>query len=243
MPNDSFQFKQFTVRQDRCAMKVGTDGVLLGAWINTDNCQHILDIGTGSGLIALMAAQKCNAHIDAIEISQEAAEQAFENFQLSPWFSRLTVFHCSFQDFARRAYCHYDLIVSNPPYFRESSKPSGEQRQFARHNDQLPVEELILGVQKLLSPIGAFQVILPYTEGLKFMNAAAQHGLFCSAMILVKTRPEKTSKRVLLTFYKKLIPIQVSELTLLDEENRFSPEYRALTQDYYLSELINDAKT
>src|ERR1043166_5945137 len=128
MGETSFRFRQFTVHQDKCAMKVGTDAVLLGAWVNPGSAKRILDIGTGTGLIALMLAQKSTAKIDAVDIDEEAFLQARENFRISPWFQRLGIYHQTFQEFAQENSDKYDLIVSNPPYFKETKIPMEESR-------------------------------------------------------------------------------------------------------------------
>src|SRR4051812_36766372 len=151
MSDSTFRFRQFTVHQDKCAMKVGTDAVLLGSWIHPGLSRHILDIGTGTGLLALMLAQKSFAGIDAIDIDQGAFMQATENVRMSPWFSRIYIYHHSFQDFIHSTPRKYDLIVTNPPYFHHASKPSIESRVNARHDNQLTFVELITGVRKVLA--------------------------------------------------------------------------------------------
>src|SRR3954470_3745964 len=150
MGDTSFRFKNFTVHQDKCAMKVGTDSVLLGSWLNPGNAKEILDIGTGSGIIALMIAQKSIADIDAIDIDHNAYLQARENFLISPWFFRLHASQCSLQEFSNESGKKYDLMISNPPYFHHASKPLKEERIQARHHDTLTFDDLVEGVKKLL---------------------------------------------------------------------------------------------
>src|SRR4051812_37120730 len=161
MSDSTFRFRQFTVHQDKCAMKVGTDAVLLGSWIRPGLSRYILDIGTGTGLLALMIAQKSFAGIDAIDIDQGAFFQATENVRISPWYSRIYIYHQSFQNFSKTTTKQYDLVVTNPPYFHDASKPSIESRIHARHDDQLTFLELANGVKKVISPEGKFYLILP----------------------------------------------------------------------------------
>src|SRR5690349_21693086 len=165
MSETTFRFRQFTIHQDKCAMKVGTDAVLLGAWVNPNGSQRILDIGTGTGIIALMIAQKSSAEIHAVDIDEGAFLQCKENFRISPWYNRLFPHHLSFQEFACAAESTYDLVVSNPPYFHHASKPPEEQRSQARHHDQLTFEDLVKGTRKILSAEGKLCVILPIKEG------------------------------------------------------------------------------
>src|SRR4051812_30760199 len=150
MSETSFHFKQFTINQDRCAMKVGTDAVLLGSWVKPGNAGKILDIGTGTGVIALMLAQKCNCHIDAIDIDENAFLQSAENFAKSQWNFKLNCRHQSLQKFSEDHAAEYDLIITNPPYFHHASKPIAESRINARHSESLTFDELVTGVKKLL---------------------------------------------------------------------------------------------
>ena len=172
MSETTFRFREFTVHQEKCAMKVGTDAVLLGSWINPGNAINILDIGTGTGVIALMLAQQSTAVVDAIDIDEGAYQQARENFRISPWFMRMAVERISLQDFVKTYPNRYDIIVSNPPYFHNASKPSTESRLNARHATALSFEDLSMGVKQLLKPGGRFYVILPKQEGLEFMDIA-----------------------------------------------------------------------
>jgi len=156
-----FQFKQFTVQQDRCAMKIGTDGVLLGAWAPIDyTVNSILDIGTGTGVIALMMAQQSQAQIvDALEIDADAYEQAVENFEASSWGDRLFCYHASFQEFVQEIDEQYDLLISNPPFYAEDYKTDSDQRDLARFQDALPFDHLLIGASKLLSESGRLAII------------------------------------------------------------------------------------
>lgn len=237
MPGTSFAFKQFIIKQDMCAMKVGTDAVLLGAWIFPNGSRQILDIGTGTGVVALMLAQKTEAHIDAIDIDTNAFNQASQNVLESKFSNQISLFHFSLQDYAKVADKKYNLIVTNPPYFEQSLKSSDEQRSSARHADVLPFEELINGVIKLLEPKGKFCLILPTLEAEKFRALAQKRGLFLSKLLRVKSKVNKdTDKRHLMQF--EFTPTEFSEKTIaieLDERHQYTDDYKQLTKDYYLN--------
>ncbi len=236
MPNQEFDFKQFKIIQDKCAMKVGTDAVLLGAWVNSPNAKTVLDIGTGTGIIALMLAQKIGGKIDAIDIDQGAFIQATENVNNSPWAERITVAHTSLQEFIATANHRYDLIVSNPPYFVDSYKASGTSRTNARHTDHLPYTDLLNGVLQLLNPMGKFYVILPTKESEVFSNMALEHKLYLTKLTRVITRTDKPEKRLLMRF--EFTKKEFSEDTILieqDARHSYTPEYKELTKDYYLN--------
>lgn len=237
MPSTSFAFKQFTIKQDKCAMKVGTDAVLLGAWIVPNDSKQILDIGTGTGVIALMLAQKTEAHIDAIDIEEEAFIQAQQNVSESKFSNQIHVSHISFQDYSKTTNKKYNLIVTNPPYFEQSLKSSDEQRSHARHADVLPFEELLDGVLKLLDEKGKFCLILPTLEAVKFRTLAEKKGLNLSKLLRVKSRVDKnTDKRHLMQFEFK--PSEFSEQTIAIEQlerHQYTDDYKELTKDYYLN--------
>jgi len=234
MSETTFRFKQFTIHQDKCAMKVGTDAVLLGAWVNPNGSQRILDIGTGTGIVALMLAQKSSGVIHAVDIDEGAFLQCKENFRISPWPNRLLPFHISFQEFAEACEIKYDLIVSNPPYFHHASKPPEELRSQARHHDQLTFEDLLLGTKRILSADGKLCVILPNKEGMEFMDIAMRHGLFCQRMMKVKTKQDKPEKRVMMEFTTRFGVMDESGIIIHDAIDQFSDEYRQLTGAYYL---------
>lgn len=237
MPHQTFVFKQFNIQQDKCAMKIGTDAVLIGAWVDAKGAKTILDIGTGTGVIALMLAQKSDAKIDAIEVELSAFEQASENARFSKWNEQIKVHHKAFQEFSNSVSHKYDLIVSNPPYFVHSSKAAGEERSHARHNDLLPFEELIKGVVKTLDKKGRFCVILPKQEAAMLRTIAEREGLHLSKLLRVRTKADKdTEKRHLMQFEFK--PQSFSESTLViekDGRHEYTDEYKALTKDYYIS--------
>ena len=235
MANNYFKFKQFTVFQDRCAMKVGTDGVLLGAWADCENAKTILDIGTGTGLIALMLAQRSPAHIDAIEIDQSASEQASENVTKSPWESRISVINKSLQQFTEQIDKKYDLIVSNPPFFQNSLYAPDQNRTNARHNASLEYEDILDASLKLLSNNGTLSLILPYLEGTMFIVKAAGKGLYCVRQTNVLPNPGKTPKRLLLEFAKSKKPLVEQEIIIeLNKRHEYSDAYKNLTRDFYL---------
>lgn len=233
----SFQFKQFSIEQDRCAMKVGTDGVLLGAWSPIpENVFSVLDIGAGTGIIALMIAQRSFAEqIDAVEIDEEAYEQAVENFENSPWSDRLFCFHAGLDEFVEEPEDEYDLIISNPPFYTEDYKTENEQRDLARFADAMPFEELIEAVALLLSESGIFSVIIPYKEEEKFIALAKEVDLFTIKITRVKGTPTSEIKRSLLAFSRNEIEsVPVDELTIEISRHIYTDEYIALTRDFYL---------
>lgn len=235
MANQEFVFKQFKIVQDKCAMKVGTDAVLLGSWVNTANANSILDIGTGTGIIALMLAQRSNAIIDAIDIDENAFIQATENINACRWKDHIRAHHISLQQYAASHPDKYDLIVSNPPYFVDSSKASGEARSNARHTDQLPYDALLNGVLQLLSTTGKFYVILPTKESELFRDMAEQNKLFLTKLTRVITRTDKPEKRWLMRFeFARKSFSEDSIIIEKDERHSYTDEYKELTKDYYL---------
>jgi tRNA1Val (adenine37-N6)-methyltransferase len=229
-----FHFKQFTVRHDRSTMKVGTDGVLLGAWADIANSKHILDIGTGSGVIALMLAQRTasDVMIDAVEVEKEDAEQAEENVEHSPWPQRIKVHASSIQNYKSDEL--YDLIVSNPPYFNNSAKPPNEKRIQARHTTTLPYDVLLRHVKQLLKPSGKLAVILPFTEGIEFETLASQEDLFCVRKTAFRTRREKPIERWLMEFSQSKKMLVEHEILLYNDGLEWSDDYLRLTRDFYL---------
>ena len=212
-----FQFKQFSLEQDRCAMKIGTDGVLLGAWTPINNNPYsILDIGTGTGVIALMLAQRSQAEqIDALEIDEQAYEQAVDNFENSPWSDRLFCFHAGLDEFIDEPEEEYDLIVSNPPFYSEDYKTENEQRDFARFQDAMPFEDLIEAASMFLSDNGIFTAIIPFKEEANFLALANEMDLYPIKITRVKGTPTSEIKRSLLAFGRnEIIDFPTDELTL-----------------------------
>lgn len=235
MPNPYFQFKQFTIHQDKCAMKVGTDGTLLGAWVNIASCKRILDVGTGTGLIALMVAQRNKeAVIDAIDIDADAYIQASDNVKNSPFSKQIHIHHASFQSFASEIRPPYDLIISNPPYFANSLKSPEKKRNLARHNDTLPLFELINISSKLLSPHGRIAFILPYEGKDAILNQAALNNLHCIRQTNVIPTIGKEPKRLLIELSFDSGHLTVENLTLEQTGNQRTEAYHMLTQDFYL---------
>ena len=232
-----FQFKQFSLSQDRCAMKIGTDGVLLGAWSPIpENVFSVLDVGAGTGIIALMLAQRTNAEqIDALEIDEEAYEQAVENFENSPWGDRLFCFHAGLDEFVEEPEDEYDLIISNPPFYTEDYKTESEQRDLARFADAMPFEELIEAADLLLSENGFFSVIIPFKEEAKFIALAKDFDLFPIKITRVKGTPTTEIKRSLLAFSRHFSEnFPVDELVIETSRHIYTEEYIALTKDFYL---------
>ena len=232
-----FSFKQFTVEQDKCAMKVGTDGVLLGAWCPIENNpKTILDIGTGTGILALMLAQRSNAEqIDAIEIEEDAYEQCVENFENSPWNDRLFCFHADVEEFLDEPEDEYDLIISNPPFYSEDFKTNNDQRDLARFTDALPFDTLIETAALLLSENGIFAVIIPFKEETNFIELCANYDLFPVKGTRVRGNPTSEIIRSLLAFKRyELSVLETDELVIEINRHEYTPEYIELTSDFYL---------
>lgn len=232
-----FKFKQFTINQDRCAMKVGTDGVLLGAWVPIDNRPFsVLDIGAGTGLIALMLAQRSSAEqIDALEIDEEAYEQAVDNFENSPWGDRLFCYHAGLDEFMEEPEDEYDLIVSNPPFYSEDYKSNDEQRDMARFQDALPFEDLVEAADLLLSENGVFAVIIPFSEEERFVALAKEFELYPIKITRVKGTPTAIIKRSLLAFSRNEgAKVIVDELIIEIARHDYTEDYVKLTKEFYL---------
>lgn len=256
MPNDYFSFKQFTIRQDKCAMKVGTDGVLLGVLApvlptalsndlpdvlqnNNENAYKILDIGTGTGLVAIMLAQRTEgkAEITAVEIDSDASDQARDNASKTPW--KIDVYNNSIQEFACESTQKFDLIVSNPPFFVNSLKAPEKSRNTARHTDTLSFEDLVISAEKLLLNEGRFTVIIPVQSECDFIKVANAQNLVAETIVRVVPKVGKEAKRSVITFVRKQekshCNINITEL-VIETENRhcYSDEFKRLTADFYL---------
>lgn len=228
-----FRFKQFSVAHDRCAMKVNTDGVLLGAWTDVSDAQQILDIGTGTGVIALMLAQR-NPHaaITAIDIDRDAYDQSTANAFASPWAHRVSVLHTSLQDMPEAM--RYDLIVSNPPYFINDYTSEDAQRNVARHSSTLSYDELIVGIVRFLVSDGRASIILPYFNVEQFLIHAAEKGLYLTRrtdVIAVHGRDPYVS---MLCLSRSRSSTHRDTITIQSESGAYTDEYRHLTQDFYL---------
>lgn len=232
-----FQFKEFSVNQDKCAMKIGTDSVLLGAWCPIDNNPFsVLDIGTGTGILSLMLAQRSNAEqIDALEIDDDAYEQCVENFENTPWSDRLFCFHAGLDEFVDEPEDEYDLIISNPPFYAEDYKTDNSQRDLARFQEAMPFEELIDAAQLLLSENGIFAVIIPYKEEERFIELCTQVELFPVKVTRVKGSQTTPIVRSLLAFKRYELPVlEAEELVIEISRHHYTDEYIELTKDFYL---------
>jgi tRNA1Val (adenine37-N6)-methyltransferase len=238
MSQKPFQFKQFSIQQDRCAMKIGTDGVLLGAWSSLDHKpESILDIGTGTGLIALMLAQRAEAGlIDALEIEENAYEQAVDNFERSDWGDRLFCYHAGFDEFVEEMQDEekYDLIISNPPFYTEDYKTGNENRDQARFADALPLSELIEGASLLLSKNGHFDLVIPFSEESNAIKIAESHSLFPTRITRVKGTEEAPVKRSLISFSFAKKDSKIEELILEISRHNYTEEFKELVKDFYL---------
>ena len=237
----TFTFKQFHVNQDRCAMKIGTDGVLLGAWTPLiNNPYNVLDIGAGTGILSLMLAQRSNAApnnvgiIDAIEIDEDAYEQCVENFEASPWGDKLFCFHAGLDEFVDEPEDEYDLIISNPPFYTDDYKSDNVSRDLARFEDALPFEELIEAAALLLSDNGIFSVIIPFKEEQRFVTMCKELDLFPLKITRVKGTPTSEIKRSLLAFCRMEQTPLIDELVIEISRHNYTPEYIELTKDFYL---------
>ncbi len=235
--SDYFQFRQFRVGHRLSGMKVGTDAVLLGAWVNLSGINTVLDIGTGTGIIALMLAQRTGgkAMIDAVEISDEAARDAQENFIRSPWSNSLRLIHQPLQQYTPAK--PYDLLISNPPYFINSLKPPALSRQLARHTDDLSFDDLLQAAQRMVTrPAGRLAVILPEPESVIFQGKASRLALKLMRQCLFRTRAHKPVERVLMEFSFSDGHCLHEELCLYHDGNEWTPAYKALTRPFYLKD-------
>lgn len=232
MDGQGFTFRQFDVRQDMCAMKVGTDGVLLGAW--AAGGRRILDIGTGTGLVALMMAQRFEgARVCGIDIDDGACRQAMANVAGSPFAARIEICHSRLQDFLPSV--TFDSIVSNPPFFTNSLKCPDARRSAARHADTLPFADLFRGVARLLDADGVFSAVIPADAEGDFSAEASFSGLVEVRRCLVRTTPRKAPKRVLLSFARhRTGACETEEVAMLDGDGNKSEWYRGLTDEFYL---------
>ncbi|MEM9885793.1 MAG: methyltransferase [Bacteroidota bacterium] len=232
-----FRFKQFEIQQDQCPMKVGTDGILLGAWVEVAKAKHILDIGTGTGLIAIMLGQRNNiAQIDAVEIDETACEQARENMQAAPWSDRLRAIPLAIQDFALESTQQYDLIVSNPPFFSGGTFSDQADRNQVRHTTKMAHGDLLRAVRKLLAKEGKFALILPLIEGLRFEELARTYNLYCNKKTEVRPKADKNVGRLLMQFERQPKEQIQDQLVIqaTDKANDWTAAFRALTNIFYL---------
>ncbi|MFI5221674.1 MAG: tRNA1(Val) (adenine(37)-N6)-methyltransferase [Bacteroidia bacterium] len=242
-----FRFKQFNVIQQNSAMKVGTDSVLLGCFAETGNAKSILDIGTGTGLLALMMAQKSEAEIDAVEMDEAAFEEAKENFLNSKWKERINIFHSPIQSFLDSAFLpdrqarkdRYDLIITNPPYFEHSKnyKIEDPTRSKARQDKELSLEELGNEIMKLISDEGKFWLILPAKESKDFEKIATEKSLLLQKRIFIKPKRSKPVNRMVMCFGKQKQELVESEFIIYKEDGKPTEEYFELTREFLLDPL------
>jgi len=236
--SDVFRFKQFEIYQDKCTMKVNTDGVLLGAWSEIDDRKQALDIGSGTGIIAMMLSQRSpSLMITGIEIDKDAYLQARSNMQHSKFSERLFAVHSALQDYASITEARFDLIISNPPFFTGGTFSSNENKANVRHTIKLSHADLLLSVKKLLSPEGYFDLILPYIEGLRFIEMAGKYDLSLKKMTEVRSRENKNIERLLLRFrHGHSSAFDQDELIIYNGVGvkDYSDEFQALTKEFYL---------
>ena len=233
MTGNYFNFKQFSINQEKAAFKVGTDGVLLGACTELSGAKRILDIGTGTGLIAIMLAQRCNAEIVAIEPDYESFNQCLENVGNCRWKERIRVENTTLQDY--KSDQKFDLAVTNPPYFSDSLKNPDPRKSSSRHNDSLTNSELLENVARLIGEKGRLQLIMPYVEGNIFIAEASSYGLYCNSILKIRPLPASEIRRMILTFNRQKIRTAEKFLTIENgKRHEFTEEYINLTKDFYL---------
>ncbi len=237
MSTKPFQFKEFTIHQNKTAMKIGTDGVLLGAWVELNkDINNILDIGTGTGIIALQIAQRSSCQIiDAMEIEPDAYEQAVDNFENSNWGDRLFCYHTSIQEFTEEIDEKYDLIISNPPFYNDTYKKVDPKRAAARHTEKLSFAELLTATAKLLSQKGSCSFIIPFREENNFLNLAQKVNLYPNRITRVKGNIKTPIKRTLLQLSFNNISPAVDELIIEIERHEYSEAYNELVRKFYLN--------
>jgi len=239
MPNHYFQFKEFTVYQDACAMKVCTDSCLFGAWVASllrqqqPPVQQLLDIGTGTGLLALMLAQQVTATIDAVEIDEAAAQQAAANFSAAPWSSRLQVLHNSIQELAATTAHQYDFIIINPPFFENDLQSGQENRNLALHSKALRLAELIEAIQQLLKPEGQFAILLPFSRCAYFKTEAEKSGFYPKRELRVKQTTGHEFFRSMLLFSRQNTAM-IPEDMAIKQGPDYTNGFRDLLTPYYL---------
>lgn len=232
MSNNSFCFKQFTVTQERCAMKVGTDGALLGAWARVEQAKRVLDVGTGTGLIALMSAQRSAARVVGVEIESEAAAEARENVLRSPWSNRIEIVCSDIRHYQPDE--QFDAILSNPPFFVRSLTCPQKSRTLARHSEALSCKDLLLSAKRLLKLDGELSLVLPANRLQEWVDTAGEENLFLVRRTWVHTKIDIPPKRVLLSF--GFVPKEPDENELVIESSTgcYSKEFKELLHDFYL---------
>ncbi len=230
-----FQFKKFSVEDSDSTMKVGTDGVLVGAWADVEGATSILDIGSGCGLIALMMAQRSKAkRIDAIEIDPASAEQAGHNVANSPWQKRIQVINTSLQIFSKNQSRTYDLLVSNPPFFENSLKPGDRKKNLSKHTDSLSFTELLMHASRLMHNDSRFCVILPWDQQVRFTNLALAAGLYKTKELSIIPREGRITNRIIMELRRKRQANASQQIAIRSRDGSNTAEYRNLTRDFYL---------
>ncbi|NBC83741.1 MAG: methyltransferase [Bacteroidetes bacterium] len=236
MPNNYFRFKEFTIQQNRSPFKVGTDGVILGAWVDCNGVNRTLDIGTGTGLLSLMLVQRCGTFIDAVEINQPAFEQAVENIKNCPWPDRFKMHLCSIQ-----AYCNsytgqlYDLIISNPPFFSKSLKNPHTDQSIARHDEHLNYTDILITARKLLNEQGKLALIYPVQVAQQFIETANRNGFYLNRELHVKPGTYKNVNRLVMEFSRNQEKRHSDTLTITSARTGdFTSDYKELTRQFYL---------
>ncbi len=234
MRGTEFQFQHFTIQQNKAAMKIGTDSVLLGAFCDCKIAKNILDIGTGNGLLALMLAQKSTAKIDAVEIEKNAADEAKDNILYSAWKERMHVYHSDIREFV--PVTRYDLIITNPPYYpiTDNVGIANRQRSMARHDKDLPFFALVNEVLSRLTEEGKFWLILPIQEATTFKKLAAEKGLHTMKEIQIYAKASKLANRVVLCLSRFEVQLTTNRFVIYEEDGSPTEEYYELTKDYYL---------
>ncbi len=235
---EPFQFRHFSAHHRQSSFKIGTDSVLLGAWAHLDRAHSILDIGTGCGVLALLSAQRSDATVHAVELDLAAAEEAQLNFKSSPWADRLHLHRVAFQDFSQQQTpASFDHLVSNPPYFQDSTLNANERKSVARHNQRLTFADLIIGSKQLLTTDGSLHLILPAVEAKQFCSIAQLQGMHLNRLCEVYPKPSKPVRRWLMTYSNKVIEVNRSTLTHRNEDGSFSEDYLKLTEEIYPQRL------
>ncbi|MBL6963265.1 MAG: methyltransferase [Bacteroidetes bacterium] len=231
-----FHFKEFSIKQKNSAMKVGIDGVLLGAWTKVSNCHKILDIGTGTGLLALMIAQQSPSLIDAVEMNELAFHEAKQNTKESKWHDRISIYHSSFQEFAKSTDATYDLIISNPPYHQETVKSGIESRIASRSSSFLELRELLYLSKKLMHKDSRMSFIYPYARFKEIQESCQVLGLYMNRVCFVKPNPNKDIHRVLVELQLEKKKMTESRMIIENEEHlNYTEEFKELTKDFYLN--------
>ncbi len=234
MANHYFKFKEFTIEQDKCGMKVCTDACILGAYVPAKNVRKILDIGTGTGLLSLMLAQRFKTFINAVEIDQNAYLQACENVKNSPWEKQIAVHHSSIQNYSAGTKEQFDFIISNPPFYQNHLQSNTPSKNTAHHTISLSQTDLLLCVDKLLIDNGKFVVLLPKAQSDQLEKLAKNHQLFISEKLLIRDRETSKNVKVIATYQQKKTNLITNELIIKKDNGSYSINFIALLKDYYL---------